>query len=209
MLLIVKGIVVEFYSPTCGTVVVKDVASIYGEGDFREMWVDCDDTNVWKPFIKQQENRTMNTTEALARLEAIEAEQKELRKLLEQAEKEEAIGSLLKSSVNAALAGTRFTSSLNCQFGTIELAEVYSKAFETFIKLRQCKGSVGVAKGLLQYILHVRDNGVISHCFSSVGYKMDNISPCFSTKEYADAAIKTVGEFEIIQMFKTFSHYEG
>jgi hypothetical protein len=152
---------------------------------------------------------TLSTKQqALARLEAIETEQKELRKLLETPE-EKFVGSLLSKNNNMERANNRaFTSDLDKEIGTVELADNYSDAFETFIKLRQCEGSVGAKDGVEQYLIFAPDNDVIVDYFTSSYYKANSASPCFSTKEYAEAAIKTVGEFEIIQMFKIFSHYE-
>lgn len=166
----------------------------------------------WKPYIKQPENKTMNvsisTVEALARLEAIEAEQKELRKLLESSKEEEAVGSLLES--NELVHGwTNFQHQFNYEFGTIELAESYSKAFETFIKLRQCKGSEAAEGQEEQWMLEPMDDTVHIEHWNSLDVKIKQLSPCFSTEEYAQAAIESVGEENILQMFKTFSHYEG
>lgn len=206
------GNVVEFYSKSEGKVISLGAANNggYKLNECNKDFNPCDDTTNWKPY-KQQEN-TMTTLstkqQALTRLETIEAEQKELRKLLEAPEEEKGVGSLLTKVNNYFTTDTLFTETLDKEIGTKKLSEAYSAAFETFIKLRQCEGSVGAKDGVEQYLIFAPNKDVIVDYFASSYYKVNSVSPCFSTKEYAEAAIKTVGEFEIIQMFKTFSHYE-
>lgn len=204
--------IVEFTGINRGSIVAQGSGD-FPVGHYSELWVICSDIDTWKPYNKL-ENKTVNvsisTIEALARLEAIEAEQKELRKLLEASEKKEAVGSLLNTTCENIHAVTEFTSCLDKEIGTKELAEAYSSAFETFIKLRQQPGSVGASIDGYHYFIHPSTTNIcIVTKRQDITHKLAHISPCFSTQEYAEAAIKNVGEETILQMMRTFSHYEG
>lgn len=89
-------------------------------------------------------------------------------------------------------------------FQSGHISQAYAKAFETFLLLRHQPGTVKAEDGI-QWLIRAREEGgVYSDNFWCDSYKVDYISPCFKTKEHAEAAIQTIGEEQLMQMFNTF-----
>ena len=90
-------------------------------------------------------------------------------------------------------------------FTTQEQAENYRKAFETFLELRRCTGTVKVKNNVEQYTIGLEyDLSICTRSYRGLDSKGECLSPCFSTGTAALNAIETVGEENILHMFKTF-----
>lgn len=85
-----------------------------------------------------------------------------------------------------------------------ETAKAYHEALDTFIQLRKCHGSEPVTD-TEQYFISPNES-VSPRILSSrfIGDKVSEISPAFDTRQNAQNAINSVGEENIINMFKTF-----
>lgn len=90
-------------------------------------------------------------------------------------------------------------------FADEEQCKRYAEALTTFILLRKQPGSE-VANDNSQYIIKLKPWGTNPEVeyYSTVGYKLMNISPCFNSEESARKAIETLGEERILNMFKYF-----
>jgi hypothetical protein len=84
----------------------------------------------------------------------------------------------------------------------------YFDAISTMILLRQQPGSEAAKDDVSQRIIGLFQ-GVVGTDFWFDRYnKMNQISPCFRTKEHAEAAIKAVGVERIARMFCTLHGVE-
>lgn len=94
------------------------------------------------------------------------------------------------------------------RFPNAALASKYAEAFSTFLLLRQQPNSVA-ASSQTQYQIDVSNDGkslTAAMVGPMIGVKLSNLSPCFTTKEAAQAAIDTVGASRILAMYRTFQH---
>jgi hypothetical protein len=70
--------------------------------------------------------------------------------------------------------------------------------------LRQQPGSEAAKDGVNQWVIKLNVTGEPDVTFwMDLSSKATRISPCFYTKEHAEAAIQAVGADRIAQMFKT------
>ncbi len=128
----------------------------------------------------------MNLTERLA---AAEAELAAIKKELEA----EQVGSLLPTD----------------EYWTHWMSMVvpnnkYKAAITTMLLLRQQPGSEAVKDEEYQWIVTpTKEGSVKSDYWDGILSKLSEISPCFRTKEHAEAAIKAVGADRIQKMFHT------
>lgn len=93
------------------------------------------------------------------------------------------------------------------RFPSAALAAKYAEAFSTFLALRQQPNSVPVS-GQTQFQVDVgmdgKTIGVVQ--FNALSAKLSNLSPCFTTKEAAQAAIDSISPIKILAMYRTFQH---
>jgi len=91
-------------------------------------------------------------------------------------------------------------------FTTKEQAENYCKAFETFLELRRCEGSEPAMNNKKQYMLGLHTSSIllVVEGYYGLENKLDKLSPCFVSREKAEAAFDKIGKENILHMFKTF-----
>lgn len=85
-----------------------------------------------------------------------------------------------------------------------DTAKAYHEAFGTLIQLRKCHGSEPVSDKEQHFISLNHSNNLRILRSRFVGDKVSEISPAFDTQENAQKAIESIGEENIINMFKTF-----
>lgn len=168
----------------------------------------------------------MDKTAALARLTTLEAEANEIRKILEAPER---AASLLTKPV--PLSGSEYwrldkntcTAGFNTQddravdstsypggniFQSEKLAKDYAEAINTMLLLRHQPGTEPVS-GRDQYV--IQPSGALTVveaiCYLNPNMKLARLSPSFSTKDHAIAAIESVGMARIMKMFKDLHHF--
>jgi len=87
----------------------------------------------------------------------------------------------------------------------------WRKALGTFMQLKTYPLARKVILGRDQYIIRPLTN-TLKDTYIEGGYsfifKLNNLSPCFSSKEDAQKAIDAIGEENIINMFKVFGGVE-
>ena len=151
-----------------------------------------------------------NKQEAKQQLEKLEAEVQKLKEIINKPEK---AGSLLEdgdyyiSSYQGRLEAFVLhfdTPNLN-RFPSKEIAQSYAEAFNTMLALRKCEGSVSTVNGKEQWFVRLALSLKDTETYAYPGNysKIVTLSPSFSTKGYAQAAIDKVGKDNIIKMFKT------
>jgi len=173
----------------------------------------------------------MNNTTKQQALDKIKQLQEEMKKLEQIVNAPEEVGSLLyKNARNSyepdysiswsASTGLFHTFNVDkCMrnppkasttFQSQELTDNYAKAFNTFLALRHCEGSEPAVDKKEQWCIRVDCFSLKPDvCVYGMEYaKITELSPMFSSEEYARAAIDCVGEKNIIHMFKTFHHVE-
>ena len=89
-------------------------------------------------------------------------------------------------------------------FQTKELAENYAKAFNTFLQLRHCEGTVPSLTDKNQYFIEMDYGDALFVDSTASSLKFGYVCPAFKTAELAKKAIDTVGSTNLIHMFKTF-----
>jgi hypothetical protein len=168
-------------------------------------------------------NETMNTTttankaEAISRIEAIEKELQELKKVVEQEDKAE-VDCLIASPVENH--GEHFFimdddnsfSAESCgsyhqvgmHFADAEQCKLYAEALTTFILLRKQPGSEAAVSGKEQWTFQPEGATLESLYCNEYEYKICSISPWFSSEKAAYEAIKSLGAERILSMFKAF-----
>lgn len=168
----------------------------------------------------------MNKQAAIERLNALEAEAKALRKVIEEPE---SAPSFLSKPVPGSKdeyfrIGTESTGRFSViesvahnheaayythgsTFQSEELATDYAEAIDTMLLLRHQPGTVSPIPGRQAYGISWwkrAANIVIAPLESGTVL----ISPHFSSREYAEAALQTIGPDKIIRMYKTFGNIE-
>lgn len=175
----------------------------------------------------------MNNTTKQQALDKIKELQEEMKKLEQIVNAPEKAGSLLYANTSGAR-GNAYALTWDCgrekgflskniydpcrliqdksktTFQSQELADNYAKAFNTFLALRHCEGSEPVKSETQQWsiVIDYTMTYLTVPCSTSTHYKVVELSPMFSSAKHAQAAINTVGEKNIIRMFKTFHHVE-
>lgn len=172
----------------------------------------------------------MDKSKALERLNALESEAKELRKIIEAPE---AASSLLTKPVPLSSQAYYWSLTHDAYDGTVsfqtssrkavvateysggnifqsqELTEAYAEAFDTMLLLRHQPGTVTATWNLTQWVIQPSDDHMLTlevDDWIGLASKSGFISPCFATESDALRAIKTVGEERILRMFKTLHH---
>lgn len=168
----------------------------------------------------------MDKSKTLERLNALESEAKELRKIIEAPEQppslltkpEPGIQDItyrvsatgygrLRSYTGAIVASNDGPYNHGNNFQSEELADAYAEAFDTLLLLRHQPGTVAPT-GAIQWLISV--NFYLTTCSTLMEdnkfKKLTRITPCFASEEHAKQAIETVGEERILRMFKTLHH---
>ena len=99
-------------------------------------------------------------------------------------------------------AGQGYCLTASFHFDDVQDALDYSKAVETMLLLRRQPGS-SAAKDGDQYVICTRNTGFRIEKWFAVECKTEFISPCFASKQAAQAAIDSIGKDRIIHMFNT------
>jgi len=162
-------------------------------------------------MFKLYKEPTMSTTskqEAQQQLEKLQAEMDKLKEIINKPEK---AGSLLEDgeyricgSHSEGLIASNYGFGVN-SFKDLKLARDYAEAFMTMLELRKCEGSEAVVHGVSQYCIEPKPmlSELYIESWNTSQQKVSLISPSFSKKEHAQAAIIKVGEDKIFKMFKT------
>lgn len=89
-------------------------------------------------------------------------------------------------------------------FPTYEQRNAYAEAIDTLLLLQKQPGTQR-PNGSRQYLFEYNfaGNSVDVDWYQSIRYKYSFIGPCFTTKEYAERALWTVGKDRIIRMILT------
>ena len=153
-----------------------------------------------------------NKQEAKQQLEKLEAEVQKLKEIINKPEKagsllpEEGTHCIFPSSGRLSTSGveTMFKYGVN-RFPSEDIAQSYAEAFNTMLALRKCEGSCTTVNGKEQWSIDIDQSLKDMEIYAYLGNysKIINLSPSFSSKEYAQAAIDKVGKENIIKMFKT------
>lgn len=172
---------------------------------------------------------TINKTEALARLTALEAEAAALREILSKPDRKasllvkpeaksqgnfwrvfnDGLLGLLAVRRDASVFSDDDLAKSDNVFQSKALASAYAEAFETFLALRHCEGTEAVAHEKTQFTIEpaeARNPSLMVDSWVGLGCKMRRISPMFATREDAQAAIDKLGADRILKMFRTFHH---
>ena len=149
-----------------------------------------------------------NKQEAKQQLEKLEAEVQKLKEIINKPEK---AGSLIEDGQYHIVNGgsdleiypTGCTHGYN-SFNDELIAQAYAEAFNTMLALRKCEGSCTTVNGKEQWSIDIDQSlkGIETYAYSGNYSKIITLSPSFSSKEYAQAAIDKVGKENIIKMFK-------
>ena len=85
------------------------------------------------------------------------------------------------------------------------VAHAYADALDTLLMLRHQPGSEVARDEEAQWAIECSDDGKSLRLSSwgCINYKVPYLSPCFSTREAAQAAIDTIGADRILRMFRT------
>lgn len=133
----------------------------------------------------------------LARLDAIEREAAELRRIIEAPE-------TLKAVVKKPLLPDCIIRAHLAWSGTPNAGhkdvQAYAEAFNTLLDLRRQPGSEAVEDNKKQWGIYYKGD-VWSASFLS--YKLSEVCPWFDSQEAAEAAIEAVGKDRIIRMMNT------
>lgn len=141
----------------------------------------------------------MNKEQALQKLDALEKEAQELRKIIEAPEKEDSLLPPMGKGLNPYISWVKFSA------GNQKITQEYEKAIETFFLLRYQAGSEVSLDGKMQYLIRLDKNrGLYVDGWQHIGNKVTAISPCFRTVYHAEKAIIFIGTENIIHMIKTF-----
>lgn len=163
---------------------------------------------------------TMNKPEAIARLDALEAEARKLREIIDAPDVDGLPlrnGGHFIETLNGGF--TAYTPGCDSSHWANSLpsrvcAESYATALNTFMKLRHQPGTVAARHDVLQWIIEV-DYPSLNRpelriaSYISLSNKTTRLSPCFNTKEAALNAAIAITRERIIDMFKTFHHVKG
>jgi hypothetical protein len=87
--------------------------------------------------------------------------------------------------------------------GLIPATSEYYNAVSTMLELRQQPGSEAARNGEQWVVTPTKEGSVKPDYWDDIVSKTRYISPCFRTKEHAEAAIKAVGADRIMKMFRT------
>lgn len=165
----------------------------------------------------------MNKQQALDRLSALENEAKALRDIIEAPEKQDSlltkpvpesdekyytIGGIPPLGGFTPIARTARTLENKCLGGNFfqsqEIAGHYAKALNTFLLLRHQPGTDVPSDGRGQWFIELHEDNLLIGMVCRIEYKINGISPPFTTRYFAEQAINAVGKDNIIHMFKTF-----
>lgn len=162
----------------------------------------------------------MNKTEALTRLDALEAEARKLREITDAPESMPALlppdGTCTISTCLGRFVG--FASKYSSvdldetnRFPDVQTATDYAHAINTLLLLRHQPGTVPAKEHVTQWVVECDPaylNQLKANSFTQACIKLSKLSPCFDSPNAAAAAIDIVGQDAILRMFRTFHHFK-
>lgn len=172
----------------------------------------------------------MDKHEALKRLDALESEAAALRKIIDAPEiapslltkPEPGSGQPYYAIDGTAVQGTVVSGTYNAcssnpeayRHGNIftdrATAEAYAESIDTMLLLRHQPGTVPAVNDIEQFVIAPESYGTAPRVDSwrDIDTKAARLSPCFATREHAQAALDAIGADRIERMWKTLHHIE-
>lgn len=147
----------------------------------------------------------MTKSETLAKITSMEAEPAALKKKLEEKEWVNPVKPTFQ------IIGTNWLLKLNPSlFADRKAAEDWAFVFKTMLEIAACDGVEPVKKGKAQWFIDIdcASLEIEPRQWTPTGLKFLSISPPFSTREQAQAALDKIGAENIMRMIKIRSFME-